>query len=190
MNKVWNKNRRKVYADKKLAGICVYSSCKKPAVKDRVHCEFHLLASSAMVIKGYQKKKKSKICTYGGCYNKPAKGKVQCIYHHKLSIARSDKRELELRIEVMTQYCGGTPRCQCPGCDTTFMGFLQIDHVNGGGNKHRSDANYPLRGDHLLIWIRKNNYPKDFQVLCANCNSPGGKGARKYCPLRGKPHHE
>lgn len=189
MKDTWAKNRRKVYADKKEKHVCVYSGCNNAAVENRVHCLEHLLSSSATVIKSYQNKKKKKICTYGGCYDKPAPGKVQCEYHHKSAIVKNDERELRLRIEVMSRYCGGSPRCQCPGCDTTFLGFLQIDHVKGGGNKHRTNANHPLRGDHLLIWIRRNNYPDDFQVLCANCNSPGGKGTRKYCPLRGKPHH-
>lgn len=44
------------------------------------------------------------------------------------------------KILVMTHYCKGNPHCMCPGCCTIFIGFLQMDHINGGGSKNRVEA--------------------------------------------------
>lgn len=53
--------------------------------------------------------------------------------------------------------------------------FLEIDHTNNNGNTHRKEV-----GRHLYKWIIKNNYPRDLQILCANCNRSKGKFG--YCP--------
>ena len=81
-----------------------------------------------------------------------------------------------LRLEVFTHYCGGKPHCMCPGCETTFIGFLQLDHIDGKAKK-----GYEHRGSSLLNWIKRNGYPEGFQVLCANCNS--AKRQDEDCPM-------
>jgi len=63
--------------------------------------------------------------------------------------------------------------CQCCGEEKTE--FLAIDHINGGGGKHRRE----IRGS-LFSWLKVNNYPKGFRVLCHNCNL--SLGFYKYCP--------
>jgi hypothetical protein len=69
------------------------------------------------------------------------------------------------RIEALRAYSnGGEPACACCG-ETTPM-FLAIDHVNGGGFKQREE----LGGGGFYTWLRKNNYPEGFQLLCHNCN--------------------
>ena len=65
--------------------------------------------------------------------------------------------------------------CSC--CGETRREFLQIDHINGGGNKHRKENN--IHGS-MYRWLIKNNFPEGFRVLCANCNA--SKGAFGYCP--------
>ena len=37
-----------------------------------------------------------------------------------------------------------------------------------------------LSGTSLVIWIKKNNFPKGFQILCHNCNQT--KGYYGKCP--------
>lgn len=93
-----------------------------------------------------------------------------------------------LKLEVMTHYCGGEPHCQCPGCSTRFIRFLQMDHVNGDGSKHLKNG-YRLSGATLLHWLKENNYPEGFQVLCCNCNGMGSKSNKKACALYGQPHY-
>ena len=92
----------------------------------------------------------------------------------------------KLRYEVFSHYCGGEPHCQCPGCKTTFIEFLQLDHVNGDGAAHRKANNLGTGGPRLWRWVRANGYPPGFQVLCRNCN--GAKFTREACPLAGHAH--
>jgi hypothetical protein len=43
--------------------------------------------------------------------------------------------------------------------------LLQIDHINGGGNREQyNDRIHPYN------MLKRENYPLGFQVLCANCN--------------------
>jgi hypothetical protein len=93
----------------------------------------------------------------------------------------------KVKLEVFSHYCNGVPFCQCSGCRTTYLGFLQLDHIEGGGSKQRRE-NKLSRTYALLGWLKRNNYPSGYQILCANCNSPGGKGAKKCCPMEGREH--
>jgi hypothetical protein len=93
-----------------------------------------------------------------------------------------------LRLEVFSHYCGGPPHCQCPGCDVTFIEFLQLDHVNGDGARHRKENKLGTGGPRLWRWVRAQGYPEGFQVLCRNCN--GAKFTRAACPLQSTPHSD
>lgn len=75
----------------------------------------------------------------------------------------------------------------CPGCDTIFLGFLQLDHVDAKAEKQRSSTGRKLGGPTLWYWLRKNGYPAGYQVLCANCNS--AKRTDCACPLAGTIHY-
>lgn len=55
-------------------------------------------------------------------------------------------------------------KCNC--CGETILRFLTIDHINGKGNEHRRH----LKSKSIYVWLRQNNYPKEFQILCFNCN--------------------
>lgn len=82
------------------------------------------------------------------------------------------KRNLEFKHKILEHY-GAV--CVC--CGTTGEQFLSIDHINGGGNKHRKTAG---TGVTFKKWIIDNNYPKDFQILCHNCNQ--AKRDYDQCP--------
>jgi hypothetical protein len=56
-------------------------------------------------------------------------------------------------------------RCNCCGEDNP--GFLSIDHVHGGGRKHRQAVG---GGVMVLLEIIKAEFPNDYQLLCFNCN--------------------
>lgn len=68
--------------------------------------------------------------------------------------------ERKTRRDVIETYGG---KCSCCGEDE--MGFLALDHIKGGGNKHRKEV-----GRKMYLWAKKNNYPNILQVLCHNCN--------------------
>jgi len=65
-------------------------------------------------------------------------------------------------------------KCEC--CGESNIKFLTIDHINGGGRKHRKE----IKG-HLYSWLVKNNFPNGFQVLCYNCNC-GKRINNGICP--------
>ena len=57
---------------------------------------------------------------------------------------------------------------QCSCCGEDEPKFLTIDHVNNDGAEHRKTV---PAGSTLFRWLFKNEFPKDFRVLCFNCNS-------------------
>lgn len=64
-------------------------------------------------------------------------------------------------------------KCAC--CGESDLRFLSIDHVNNDGAAHRRELLGPDRkkrgaGSAIYNWLRKNDYPEGFQVLCFNCN--------------------
>ncbi len=69
-----------------------------------------------------------------------------------------------LKLEVLTHYSGGAPRCA--KCNIVDTDVLSIDHIDGGGRKHRAQV-----GSDFYGWLKKNNFPSEgYQVLCMNCN--------------------
>ncbi len=79
---------------------------------------------------------------------------------------KSQKRSYGLRDKlIVINHYGG--KCSC--CDVGDTDVLAIDHVNGGGTKHRKEIN--KTGSSFRTWLIKNNFPDGYQVLCFNCNS-------------------
>jgi hypothetical protein len=81
---------------------------------------------------------------------------------------------IQRKIETITHYGG---KCTC--CGETQMEFLSIDHINGNGNEHRQKIKR-YGGWNFYNWLKKNNYPEGYQVLCMNCNT--AKGFYGKCP--------
>jgi len=79
-----------------------------------------------------------------------------------------------LKYDIFCHYSGGEPHCAI--CQTAFLEFLSLDHINGGGNAHRKD----VVGSDLYGWIKRNDFPAGFRVLCHNCNQ--SMGAFGYSP--------
>jgi hypothetical protein len=75
------------------------------------------------------------------------------------------------KLEALSAY--GGPFCRC--CNEDILEFLSIDHIKGGGNKHRKKV-----GANIYTWLKRNKYPKGFRVLCMNCNFAKKHG--KVCP--------
>jgi hypothetical protein len=81
----------------------------------------------------------------------------------------------KIRLEVLSHYSNGAMKCVC--CGEAEIKFLSIDHINGGGNQHRKQT---VRGTDFYLWLRRNNFPDGYQVLCHNCNL--AKGFYGSCP--------
>lgn len=128
--------------------------------------------------KNYYQKNREKLNAYKNNWKKENRDKVnksQSGYRkrHKEKVNEWNRNYLrKLRKEVIKKYGN---KCAC--CKENRFEFLAIDHTNGGGNEHRKIIG---QGYAILFWIRKNNYPKGFRVLCNNCN--GAFGHYGYCP--------
>lgn len=69
-----------------------------------------------------------------------------------------------LKTEAIAAY-GGV--CDC--CNESREVFLAIDHVNGGGLKHRK-AIGKRGGGAFYKWLQDHGWPHGYRVLCHNCN--------------------
>ena len=87
---------------------------------------------------------------------------------------RHKKQHRELRLEVLKYYGGEFPECAC--CGENEIKFLTIDHIENNGNEHRK----MLKTRSITRWLKNNNFPTGFQVLCWNCNC--SKGLWEICP--------
>lgn len=84
---------------------------------------------------------------------------------------KNKKYRREYRRLVLSHYSNGKFECNCCGID--IEQFLTIDHINGGGNKHRKETK-TRGGHHFYFWLKSNDYPEGYQVLCFNCNMASG----------------
>jgi hypothetical protein len=86
-------------------------------------------------------------------------------------VTAATARNRILRDMALDAYGG---KCTC--CGETTREFLTIEHIHGGGTKHRRD----LHGT-LIRWLMKRDWPKEgFTLLCYNCNC--ARGFYGYCP--------
>jgi hypothetical protein len=106
-------------------------------------------------------------------------------YHKNGDRERQLSRERHFKDKVAAFEAYGGPVCKC--CGETELEFLSIDHINGDGAAHRKEmaknsnsSPHAYCGYHLHTWLRLNNYPPGFQVLCMNCNF--AKGHFGECP--------
>lgn len=83
------------------------------------------------------------------------------------------KYKAKLRDEVFAAYGGA--HCWC--CGTKHIEFLTVDHIDGGGAKHRKEVGC---GVVFYRWLRDNGYPPGYRILCMNCNF--AHGMYGYCP--------
>ena len=79
----------------------------------------------------------------------------------------------KVRLICLVHYGGNPPKCNC--CGESYIEFLGIDHINGGGGKHRKSIKVLI-----YSWLKSNNFPTGFRVLCHNCNM--AKSFYGQCP--------
>ena len=94
---------------------------------------------------------------------------------NKQKSARSKILQQERKKKVIKYYSKSKNCCNC--CGETEISFLVIDHIKGGGGKHRKELK-----TNFYFWLIKNKFPDpdEFQVLCHNCNMATKDGG--ICP--------
>ena len=96
--------------------------------------------------------------------------------------AEKNKQRMDSIVYQVQDHYGAFCAC-CGEVDRTF---LTVDHVNNDGAEHRKSIG--KGGRRLYMWLRRNNYPVGFQLLCFNCNL--GKARNKgVCPHKTAFHH-
>lgn len=113
--------------------------------------------------------KQEKLDTFQSlCYNcNCAKGVFGSCPHNpnfkwrEVKYLKSRRSLLRAKLSVLEHY---GKKCCCCGEDT--FEFLTMDHINKDGAKHRKLEKYSS----IYYWLRTNNYPSNFRILCWNCN--------------------
>jgi hypothetical protein len=89
---------------------------------------------------------------------------------HNKKHLKEYKREYRLnnKLRVLEHYSNGAMACAV--CGKKNINFLTVDHINGGGCRHRREVNADM-----LYWLERKYrttgiWPKGYQVLCANHN--------------------
>lgn len=165
--------RKEIKEDRNKNNICTECG-KNEQTKDTLYCEYCL---NKHKIKRKNRRKvwvEKGLCTNcGNLRENPTLLRcLKCNCHRK-------RTHLRRKVEVLHAYGN---RCYC--CDLNQLEFLTIDHINGGGVKHRKQITS------LYGWLKKNNYPDGFRAACINCNTGRSRNNRKLkggsCPHKDK----
>lgn len=153
----------------RLAGLCI--SCgSNPPRPERQTCEKCAKRCNDCVKKRSQIRIAAGKCSVCGEKALVTKRHCEdCAVKHYASMA---KHLLIAKDAAFAAYGG----YECACCGEKEKAFLTIDHVYGGGCKHRKEI-----GSDIYRWLRKNKYPPGFQVLCMNCQW-GKKNCNGVCP--------
>lgn len=116
--------------------------------------------------------KKKKRNEYARQYVAKNRGKLNAYERSRREqkVAQTKQYRRNLKKTIIDFYGG---KCVC--CGESRYEFLTIDHINGGGGKHKEGL-----GSGFNLWIIRNNFPSDFRILCWNCNC--SLGVHGYCP--------
>lgn len=86
----------------------------------------------------------------------------KCRLQQLIYTKRSSQR---LKEEVFSHY--GNGYIGCVNCGETRLACLSIDHIKGRTEKEKNKTG--LKGVAMYRWLKRNRYPKGYQVLCMNC---------------------
>lgn len=105
--------------------------------------------------------------------NQDPKGKQARVDNHR-------KHRTEC-LEIYSKRRTGSSKPICCCCGLKDERFLQMDHIHGVTSKDGRG------GSALIGYLRRNNYPEGYQVLCGNCNKL--KHATEKKKLSDKPYN-
>lgn len=190
------RDREKRYEQAKKDRTAGTSLCKRCEENERIEGRVWCVGCASYMqdakTKTRAKGKADGLCSYTDCKSPATPGYLSCAdcRDHANEYGRSRKTEVQWqarqtrrrrRLEVFEAYGGAF--CACCGEDT--YEFLTMDHINGDGASHRRELGNVRgeRGMDIYFWLRRNNFPPGFRVLCMNCNF--SLGYHGYCPHRG-----
>jgi hypothetical protein len=94
---------------------------------------------------------------------------VHCEQHGIENNHRRANNTLRYKKAALAAYGGE----KCVGCGETEIVVLSLDHIKQDGHLYRAEQG---TGTRLYQWLRKNDYPPGFRVLCMNCQFRAREG--------------
>ena len=150
---------KKQYWARKNAYLCVHCGLRPP---DRGPlCDRCRKLRDATRRRRNARRKAAGMCVECGS-RPPEPGSQLCSLCHPGRNAAIRRTRLKTKLEVIEHYGG---KCACCGEDE--LSFLTLDHINGGGSKHRKSVG---GGKDFYVAMKRQGYPDGLQVLCANCH--------------------
>lgn len=92
------------------------------------------------------------------------------------SYSKRRENHAQIREECIRHYSNDTNCCAC--CGENAIEFLAIDHIDGGGSKHRKEVR--KRFPSMYHYLKAEGFPSGYRILCHNCNL--ARGFYGYCP--------
>lgn len=183
--------------NRKAAGKCILCGVSSPK-SGKQSCETCLEIESAKAIKRFEIRRESGLCPY--CSGTPPSGQISCtrccerkLKHQRKRVADGKCRKCnnlaepgytscaphierskqshklrDLEVRNIIRYHYGS-ECKC--CGESIELLLTIDHIDGGGNKHRKLTTGGQGGVSFYRWLIKNNFPSGYQRMCFSCNN-------------------
>lgn len=153
------------YHRNKAAGVCCY--CGGPS-GGRARCDKCMAKFSEYSVEYYHQKKAEGLCPNCGVPVDPDDAAILCVECREDKSDAAKLRWQRLRDAAFAAYGGYA----CAGCNCTDAAVLELDHVGGGGNEHRRE----IGQSNLYLWLKQQNYPVGFRVLCPTCNKKAHRG--------------
>ena len=111
----------------------------------------------------HQRKRALGLCADRKCQSAPEKGRAMCAFHLSAANKKRVKYTASYKEQALDAYGGRV----CVGCGETDFCCLSIDHEAQDGCKHREEQ--CGTGTPFYQWLKRNNWPSGFRVLCMNC---------------------
>ena len=162
--------RKRIYHERKEAGQC--TNCGEEADSPPLCSDCRIRMGPTQ--KQYSSDRYYRLIAEGlcpGCQEPVGRDGVFCVACVKKQSVSNAKHWVRLKAAAFDAYGGSA----CCGCDEDDFEILEIDHINGGGTAHRRQIGQA----EIYRWLRNNNYPEGFRVLCPTCN----KKAHRSIPL-------
>lgn len=156
--------------------MCKEEDCKEQEIHAKGYCKYHYHKqyNAQLSPERKQRAREGALRTYHKHKVKyRARQKTYYQSQHgkaiRARVARNYRQRLKL--EILTHYSEKEP--QCISCGFKDMRALCLDHTNDDGAAHRKKVFGGARkgsSTAMYEWLKHNGFPKEFQVLCANCN--------------------
>jgi hypothetical protein len=85
------------------------------------------------------------------------------VWQKRCNERRREARQ-KTKHQIVEHYTKGKMCCQM--CGENYFPMLQVDHIKENGFEERKN----LHGSDFFRYIIRNNFPDDYQILCAVCN--------------------